>query len=265
VDAGARLADDVEVGPYCVVGPDVVIGAGTVLRAHVVVRGHTVLGRGNLVDPFCVLGGSPRDGTSEPGTVSGLRIGDGNTFREAVTLCGGSGRGDVTQVASDTYWMVGSHASSGCGIADGAILTNGAVLGDHVEVGRRAVLSAHFVAHSYCWIGELVMAQGSSAVSTHVPPYSLVALPADLVAGLNRIGLRRAQHIDDEDRRQIREAFRITYRSRLTPPEALERMDRCAEWGEAAGRFREFIRRVVQADGPFRRGLCPCRRRAASG
>ena len=34
VDPGARLADDVEVGPYSVVGADVEIGEGSWIGAH---------------------------------------------------------------------------------------------------------------------------------------------------------------------------------------------------------------------------------------
>ena len=39
VDAGAHIAGDAEIGPYCVIGPDVVIGAGSVLANHVTVAG----------------------------------------------------------------------------------------------------------------------------------------------------------------------------------------------------------------------------------
>ncbi len=38
IAAGATLAEDVVVGPYCIVGPDVVLASGVSLRAHVVDR-----------------------------------------------------------------------------------------------------------------------------------------------------------------------------------------------------------------------------------
>ncbi len=37
VDPKATIADDVEVGPFCVIGPDVTIGAGTRLLPHAMV------------------------------------------------------------------------------------------------------------------------------------------------------------------------------------------------------------------------------------
>ena len=39
VDAGAQIAGDAEIGPYCVIGRDVVIGPGSVLTNHVTVAG----------------------------------------------------------------------------------------------------------------------------------------------------------------------------------------------------------------------------------
>ena len=46
IDPRAELADDVEVGPYCVIGPDVKIGRGTRLIAHACIHGLTTLGEG---------------------------------------------------------------------------------------------------------------------------------------------------------------------------------------------------------------------------
>ena len=59
VDPRAELADDVEVGPYCVIGPDVTIGRGTRLIAHVCIYGVTTLGEDNVIHPFAVIGGEP--------------------------------------------------------------------------------------------------------------------------------------------------------------------------------------------------------------
>lgn len=40
VHPDAELADDVVVGPFCLIGPKVRIGAGTHLRSHVCVEGR---------------------------------------------------------------------------------------------------------------------------------------------------------------------------------------------------------------------------------
>ncbi|MCK4602072.1 MAG: hypothetical protein KAU28_06375, partial [Phycisphaerae bacterium] len=163
------------------------------------------------------------------------------------------------RVGNRTYWMAGAHAGHNAVIADDVILVNGAAAGGHATIGRRAILSVHVAIHQFCWVGEMVMTQGNSGFSTHLPPYTLAA-DINHVIGLNSIGLRRAEDLTDEDRRQIKEAFSLTYRSGLTTSKALEKMDACSDWGEAAGKFREFVRKVLAAEPPYNRGLTPLRR-----
>jgi UDP-N-acetylglucosamine acyltransferase len=258
VDPNARLADSVIVGPYCVVESDVTIGEGTELRPGAVIRRHTTLGEGNLVDSFCVLGGLPQDLKFDPATVSHLRIGDGNVFREGVTISRATTPGGATVVGSKAYWMTQSHAGHDSTIGDGAIITNNASIAGHVTIGPRAILSANVLIHQFTWVGEMVMTRGNSAASMHVPPYTLLA-KVNYIAGLNAVGLRRAPDISDEDRKQVKEAFRITYRAGLNAQRALEKLDEWADMGAAAGKFREFLRKVVTAEPPFDRGLCAYR------
>ena len=77
------------------------------------------------------------------------------------------------------------------------------------------------------------------------------------VVGLNLVGLRRSASLTDDDRRQIKQAFTLTYRSGLPASKALAEMDACGGWGPAAVKFREFVRRVLAAEKPHNRGLCP--------
>lgn len=254
VDVKAHLADDVEIGPYSVVEGDVRIGSGTVLREHAVVRRYTTLGTGNFVDAYAVLGGLPQDLKFDPRSMTYLRIGDGNVFREGVTISRATGEGLETRVGNKTYWMAGTHAGHNATVDDEAILVNGSALAGHTVLGRKSILSAHVVVHQFCWIGEMVMSQGNCATSMHVPPYVIIA-GVNQVAGLNVIGLRRSPGITDEDRRQIKEAFHITYRSGLAREESLKRMDACADWGVPAGKFRDFVRKAFSAAKPYNRGL----------
>jgi len=266
VHPSAVLADDVEIGAYSIVESDVVIGPGSVLREHATLRRYTTLGQNNIVDSHAVLGGNPQDLKFDPRTVSYLRVGDHNVFREGVTISRGTGEGEATIVGNRTYWMTAAHAGHNAVVEDNAILVNGSALAGHTVLGRGAILSAHVVVHQFCWIGEWAMSQGNAATSMHIAPFTLFA-GVNRVASLNVIGLRRAEEITEEDRRQIREAFNLTYRSRLTLSNALRAMDERTEWGAAATRFRDFVRRVVSARPPYNRGLCPMQRRnsTASG
>src|SRR5215469_4218087 len=85
VDPRAEIADDVEIGPYCVIGPDVRLGRGTRLLSHVCILGHTTIGESNRISPFTVIGGDPQD-ISYQGTPTRLEIGDHNIIRESVTI-----------------------------------------------------------------------------------------------------------------------------------------------------------------------------------
>jgi len=259
VHPDANIADDVEIGPGSIVESDVEIAAGCVVREHAIIRRYTTMGEGNFVDAGAVLGGEPQDLKFDPQTVSYLRIGRDNVFREGVTISRGSKPDAATVVGNKTYWMACSHAGHDSVIEDEVILANSALVAGHCRIGRRAFLSGHVVVHQFCWVGEGVMSQGNAGTSTHVAPFTLFA-DINRVIGLNVIGLRRNPELNGDDRSQIKEAFRLTYRAKLPLREALAEMDSRTDWGEAAGRYREFIRQVATAEKPYNRGLGTARR-----
>ncbi len=45
----AKLAADVQVGPWTIIGPDVEIGEGSVIASHVVLKGPTTIGKHNRI------------------------------------------------------------------------------------------------------------------------------------------------------------------------------------------------------------------------
>ncbi|RPI64597.1 MAG: acyl-ACP--UDP-N-acetylglucosamine O-acyltransferase [Planctomycetaceae bacterium] len=263
VDPTAEIADDVTIGAYAVIEGGVKIGSGSVIGSHAIIHRYTSLGQGNFVDSFAALGGLPQDLKFDPRTVTYLRIGDFNTFREHVTISRATKPGTATTIGNKTYWMVGSHAGHDSAVDDGVILANNAAVAGHAHIGRKAILSANVLIHQFCWIGEMVMTQGNSGLSMHLPPYTMLADGINRVVGLNKVGIRRNPDFTEEDRRQIKEAFRITYRSGITMTKALAQMDACTDWGEPACRFREFVRKVLTAQPPYNRGLCPMRTRRA--
>jgi len=262
VDPSAQLADDVEIGPWCVVEDNVTLGPRCVLRPNAIVRRHTTMGSDNYIDSFTVLGGLPQDLKFDPATVSYLRIGDHNVFREGCTISRATTPGNATLVGSNTYWMTGAHAGHDSTVEDNVILVNRSAIGGHATVHRGAILSAHVSVHQFCWVGEMVMTQGNSIVTTHVTPYTLTVGVSDAM-GLNIIGMRRAG-LSSEERKQVKDAYAILYRSGLTTRTAMEQMDQHTEWGPAANGFRDFVRRVAQAKRPYNRPLCRDRNTATS-
>src|SRR5574337_350412 len=103
VHPAAVLCDGVEIGAYSIVEADVVIGPGSVVRDHAILRRYTAIGQNNIVDSYAVLGGVPQDFKFDPRTVSYLRVGDNNVFREGVTISRATREGNATVVGNRTY------------------------------------------------------------------------------------------------------------------------------------------------------------------
>ncbi|MCK4625388.1 MAG: acyl-ACP--UDP-N-acetylglucosamine O-acyltransferase [Phycisphaerae bacterium] len=254
VDRSAQLGGGVVIGPHAVVESDVVIGEACELLAGAVVRRYTTIGAGNVVHPFCVLGGEPQDYKFDPTEKTYLRIGKGNIFREGVTINRATTPCGETVIGSGCFFMAGSHVGHDSVVGDRVVLTNSATVAGHCRIGNGAVLSAYAGVHQFCRVGELVMMRGHAGASQHIPPF-VVTSRINYVVGLNSVGLRRADYITDADHKQIKEAYRLLYRSSLTPKQALTEMDARDGWGAPAGRFRDFVHWVLEAQPPYSRGL----------
>ena len=84
VDPAAVVADDVEIGPFCVVGPKVRIGAGCRLVGRVILTGPIAAGCRNVFHPNVAIGGAPQ--TSEPvATNERVTIGEGSRLESHLT------------------------------------------------------------------------------------------------------------------------------------------------------------------------------------
>lgn len=256
VDPSARIADDVEIGPYSIVEADCVLGPGCVLRSHAIVRRYTQMGEGNYVDSHAVLGGEPQDLKFQADTVSYLRIGDHNIFREGVTISRATSPEATTTVGNRTYWMTGAHAGHEAVVEDDVILANNVAIAGHARVGRKAFLSAATAIHQFCWAGPLVMTQANSGISMHLPPYCMLS-HINRVRSLNTVGLRRANWISEEDRRQIKTLFRLLYRSGLSTGNAMKQIRSQEDLGEPARLFVRFLEAAQSAAKPNNRGICP--------
>ena len=139
VDAGAHIAGDAEIGPYCVIGPDVVIGAGSVLANHVTVAGPAKIGRANRFFPFSSIGQRTQDlkYTGEP---TFLEIGDHNSFREFCTVNRGTMPDTKTVIGSHNNFFAYSHVAHNCTVGDHVIFSNNGTLAGHVIVEDHAVI-----------------------------------------------------------------------------------------------------------------------------
>jgi UDP-N-acetylglucosamine acyltransferase len=219
VSPDARIANDVEIGPFAVIEGDVEIGAGSRIDAHVVLKSGLRLGERVKVHEGAVLGGPPQD-VKYRGGRSYAVVGDDTVIREFATIHRSVHELETTRVGRGCYVMGYGHIAHDCDIADGAIIASYAALAGHIRVGRGAFISGGVAIHQFSRIGELAMVGGGSKVNLDVPPFMTVdGVPARAV-GLNQVGLRR-DGVSDEDVRALKLAYRMLYREKRSLTEAL--------------------------------------------
>jgi len=246
----AKLGEDVEIGPFCVVEPGVTIAEGCKLASHVVVKQGCTLGPNNLIAEGAVLGGMPQH-INMPENPGGVLIGSGNTIRENVTVHRALEEDEATIIGNNNLLMVNTHVAHDCRVGNHTIFANNAMLAGHVTVGDRAYLSGAAAVHQFCRIGTLAMVGGQSHIVKDVPPYVTIDGLSSLVVGLNQVGLRRAG-FSVEEIRGLKAAYRVIYRSDLTWNEILVRLrEEFAE--DPATQFYQFLSTTTRGIVPERR------------
>ncbi|MDH5571191.1 MAG: acyl-ACP--UDP-N-acetylglucosamine O-acyltransferase [Gammaproteobacteria bacterium] len=215
IDSGARLADNVSVGPFSVIGAGVEIGEGTTIGPHVVINGPTTIGRDNQIFQFASIGEVPQDKKFH-GENSRLIIGDRNTIREFVTINRGTeDGGGETRIGNDNWLMAYIHIAHDCIIGNHTIFSNGASLAGHVVVDDYAILGGFTLVHQFCTIGRHAFCGMGSAIGKDVLPYVIVNGNPAHAHGINTEGLKRHDFCK-ETIHIIRDAYKLIYRSNLT-------------------------------------------------
>ncbi|UTW10291.1 acyl-ACP--UDP-N-acetylglucosamine O-acyltransferase [Marinobacterium rhizophilum] len=232
VDASAKIASDVEVGPWSIIGPDVEIGEGTVIGPHVVIRGPSRIGRHNRIFQFSSIGEECQD-KKYAGEPTRLEVGDYNVFREGVTVHRGTVQDQsLTRIGSHNLFMANTHVAHDCMVGDHVILANNAALAGHVHVGDHAILGGFTAVHQFCRIGAHVMCGAGSVVLKDIPAYVMATGNTATPHGINTEGLRRRGY-SPEALRTLRQAYKVVFRQRLTLEQALEQLgqmrDGCPE------------------------------------
>jgi UDP-3-O-[3-hydroxymyristoyl] glucosamine N-acyltransferase len=197
VDASARIAADLVIGPLVVIGPRASVGAGTVLHSGVVVGADATVGerctfhpRSMLLD-HCVAGddvvlqagaivGSDGFGyvfvdgrfTKIPqvGNVvlgSGVEIGANACIDRAQT--GSTRLGDGTKI--DNLVQIGHNCQIGSNSAFAAQtgLAGSTIVGDHVLVGGQSAFKGHIT------VGSRVRIAGASHIWGDIPDGAFVS------------------------------------------------------------------------------------------
>lgn len=244
VDPNAQIADDVDIGPYCIVGPKVKLGPGCSLLHHVAITGNTTIGSQNRFFPFSAIGGDPQD-LKYLGGDTELHIGDRNVFRECVTVnVGTEAGGGVTRIGCDNYLMACSHIAHDCEIGDYVIFANAVCLGGHARVGSHAKIMGLVGVSPFGTVGEHAYVGGLTRAIHDIPPFMIIEGNPAKVRQVNVIGLERAG-FDEERIEALREAHRVIFRPEiLNRRQVLDELERSGDLTEDVKHLIDFLKEV---------------------
>jgi UDP-N-acetylglucosamine acyltransferase len=220
VDPSARIADDVEIGPWTLIGADVEIGAGTRIASHVVIKGPTKIGSNNQIFQFSTIGEDTPD-LKYKGEATRLVIGDNNTIREGVTIHRGTVQDrNETTIGNHNLLMAYAHVGHDSVIGDHCILVNNASISGHVNVGDWAILSGYVLVHQFCQIGAHAFIAPASVILKDVPAYVMISGSPAEARNINVEGLKR-RGFSSAAISALRRAYKVLYRQGMTVDEAL--------------------------------------------
>ena len=234
----AFVGRGVTMGPHCVIEADVSIGDGCRLASRTVVKSGTKMGANNVVSEGVVLGGEPQV-LPPPQKLGRLIIGDENRIRENVTIHRAMDPENATVVGDQNIVMVNAHVAHDCIIGNNVILVNNTMIAGHVTVQDKAYVAGGAGVQQFCRVGRLATVGGQARLTKDLPPFVTMDGVTCTVVGLNLVGLRRAGY-DRHDIRQLKDAYRIIYRSGLTWKEVLEQLSATFTDGPAT-EFCEFF------------------------
>jgi UDP-N-acetylglucosamine acyltransferase len=222
IDPSAEIGENCHIGPYCVVGPHVELGAECWLQHHVSLDGPSKVGRGNRFFAFSSIGQMTQD-LKYAGEPTYLSIGDGNTFREFVTVHRGTAPGSITRIGSGGNFLAYAHIAHDCIVGNNVVFSNNGTVAGHVEVGDHAIIGGLTAIHQFCRIGAHALTGGCSKIVQDVPPFMIADGNPAKVRSYNKVGLER-HGFSELTQRGIKDAYRLIYRSALNLQQAVEQI-----------------------------------------
>lgn len=223
VDPGAVLAEGVEIGPFAIIDGNVEIGRDCTIGPYSRITGWTSIGARNSFESHCSIGAPPQD-LKYAGEETRLEIGDGNTFREFVTIHRGTpGGGGITRIGHSSLFMAYVHVAHDCQVGSQTIFANAATLAGHVEVGDHATVGALSAVHQFSKVGPYAFLGGFTGANKDCLPFmNTTGNRPPKCYGPNTIGLER-KGFSEESRKALKQLWRLLRNKKLTTTEAVAR------------------------------------------
>jgi UDP-N-acetylglucosamine acyltransferase len=240
VSADTSIDPSVSIGPYTVVESGVQIGANSEIGSHCVIKGPTTIGERNRIYQFSSIGEDPQD-KKYAGEDTQLIIGDGNTIREYCTLNRGTSDDEgITRLGNNNWIMAYVHIAHDCNVGDETIFANNVTLAGHVTVGDYVIFGGFSGVHQFGRVGAHAFVANNAAVNRDVPPYLMAAGQPAAPRGVNIEGLKR-RGFDTTQTRNIKNVFRLLYRSGLRLEDARDKIGELADEQPELQLFCEFF------------------------
>lgn len=246
VSSTAIIGPGCHIGPLAVIGDHVRLGANSMVFAHGVIEGPTTLGRDNRIHPFACIGGAPQDKRHQDEPTE-LVVGDGNVFREHVTVNRGTDHGGGrTVVGNNNLLMAYTHIAHDCRIGDSVVMANHATIAGHTVVEDFAVFGGFVAVGTFLRIGESAMLAAGAMVEREAPPFCIIGGDRARLRAVNRVGLAR-RGFSEAEKREIKTIFKALKQTLASPVTIATDLDHIAV-SPPAKRMLQFLRTV-------RRGL----------
>lgn len=242
VHPGARLGDNIEIGPYVFIDDNVEIGDGCRILPHATIFSYVKMGKGCSVYPGAVVGAIPQDLKYE-GEETWVEIGDGVTIRECATVNRGtraSGKG-TTYIGDHSLIMSYAHVAHDCRIGKHCILVSYVGIAGETDIDDWAILGGGAKAHQFSRIGAHSMVGGACRINKDVPPYVLCGREPLEYAGVNIVGLRR-RGFSSEQIRNIKDIYETIYFQGLNVSDGCAKVESGFPQSEERDTILAFIR-----------------------
>lgn len=239
IEGDVQLADDVEIGPGCVLQGKITLGPGCRLIGHVYLTGPITMGSNNVVYPFTCVNFEPQTRRLPDDYINhGVKIGNDNILREGVTIHGSTGDHPTT-VGDRNFLMANSHLGHDVVLANDATLANGVLIAGHVDIQDKVLMGGNAAVHQFCRVGRMSMLAGTAGITQDLPPFCTFYNDTMAIGSLNLVGLRRnglADHIEP-----LKRAFSIIFRENHAKQKALELVDKEVGGDPLCRELAEFI------------------------
>lgn len=224
VSKNAEIADNVVIGPYCIIDAKVKIAEGTELKPFVHICDYTTIGKNCVILEHANIGAVPQD-LSFKGEISYAVLGDKVTCREYVTVNRAAGEDNSTIIGNNVLLMEGVHVAHNVVIGNNITIANKTGIAGHVHIDDFAVIGGMSGFHQFVHIGKYCMIGAMSRVVQDIPPFCLASGDPIRVYDINKVGLRRCR-FEEPRRSAIRRMYKLIYGSGLTIREGIAEIEK---------------------------------------